>query len=89
MKTSKKISSSQYYIEKNFTTPGTHTLKINSTSTNLLFVNGTKVTGATPSNPYEINVTLAANESATYQIITQNGDKAPHIEVVKLTCNAN
>ena len=64
-------------------------LKINSTSTNLLFVNGTKVTGATPSNPYEINVTLAANESATYQIITQNGDKAPHIVVVKLTCNAN
>lgn len=87
--TGQQISSSQYYIEKNFTTPGTHTLKINSTSTNLLFVNGTKVTGATPSNPYEINVTLAANESATYQIITQNGDKAPHIEVVKLTCNAN
>lgn len=87
--TGQQISSSQYYIEKNFSTPGTHTLKINSTSTNLLFVNGTKVTGATPSNPYEINVTLAANESATYQIITQNGDKAPHIVVVKLTCNAN
>lgn len=83
------MSSSQYYIEKNFTTPGTYTLKINSTGTNLLFVNGTQITGATSLNPYEISVTLAANESATYQIITQNGDKAPHIEVVKLTCNAN
>ena len=87
--TGQQISSSQYYIEKNFTTPGTYTLKINSTGTNLLFVNGTKITGATVSNPYEINVSLAANESATYQIITQNGGKAPHIEVVKLTCNAN
>lgn len=85
----RQVSSSQYCIEKNVTTPGTYTLKINSTGTNLLFVNGTKITGATALNPYEINVTLAANESATYQIITQNGGKAPHIEVVKLTCNAN
>lgn len=76
-----QLSDTQAYIEKTVS-PGNHTLNISTTNAYSLFVNGVEMTDKS----YSVTVNLSAGQSATYQVVTQSGNKEAHIDVVKLVC---